>query len=186
MGSIKDISDWVEVYTGELYSWAIYKTSNHEFAQDLVQDTFLAAAEKMGSFKGDSSPKTWLFSILNHKIIDHYRKKVNQAVCVEDQSFSGFFDSDGDWQDSRKPKDWQEDADEHLLDNPEFQTALQKCMDKLPSSWSLCMKLKYLEGKDGKEICEELEITPANFWQILHRAKLSLRECIEFNWFANK
>lgn len=183
---MEDISKWVEVYTRELYSWAIYKTSNHEFAQDLVQDTFLAAAEKMGSFKGDSSPKTWLFSILNHKIIDHYRKKIVQPTALDNQSFTSFFEADGDWQENRKPKEWQDDADEHLLDNPEFQTALQKCMDKLPDSWSMCMKLKYLEGKDGKEICEELEISPANFWQILHRAKLNLRECIEFSWFANR
>ncbi|MCK5276978.1 MAG: RNA polymerase subunit sigma, partial [Cyclobacteriaceae bacterium] len=43
--------------------------------------------------------------------------------------------------------------------------------------------LKYLEEKDGKEICQELGITSSNYWQILHRAKLQLRICIEENWF---
>ena len=74
------LSQWVESYTENLHSWAFHKVSDGELAKDLVQDTFLAAAEKIESFKGDSSPKTWLFSILNHKIIDHYRKKVNQPV----------------------------------------------------------------------------------------------------------
>jgi RNA polymerase sigma-70 factor (ECF subfamily) len=37
-------------------------------------------------------------------------------------------------------------------------------------------------GKKGEEICQELGITPTNFWQIMHRAKLQLRECIENNW----
>ncbi len=58
------LSEWVELYTGDLYSWALHKTSDAEQAKDLVQDTFLAAAEKIENFKADSSPKTWLLAIL--------------------------------------------------------------------------------------------------------------------------
>jgi RNA polymerase sigma factor (sigma-70 family) len=100
----ENLSVWVNQYTTELYSWALHKVSNADLAADLVQDTFLAAAEKMDGFKGDSSPKTWLFSILNHKIIDHYRKKVNRTVSVEDQSFSNFFDSGADGKKAAGPK----------------------------------------------------------------------------------
>ncbi|MBL7111955.1 MAG: RNA polymerase subunit sigma, partial [Bacteroidales bacterium] len=56
------LTDWVEKYTSDLYSWALHKVSDPELASDLVQDTFLAAAEKTGSFKEESKPKTWLFS----------------------------------------------------------------------------------------------------------------------------
>lgn len=177
------ISIWVETFTTDLYSWAFHKVSNAELAADLVQDTFLAAVEKMESFKGDSSPKTWLFSILNHKIIDHYRKKVNQTVNFENQSFSNFFNEGGDWQESRKPKDWHEEDEKHLLDDDEFQDVLDKCMDALPEKWSACVKLKYITEKNGDEICQELDITPSNFWQIVHRAKLQLRDCVEKNWY---
>lgn len=181
---MNNISNWVESYTGELYSWAFYKTSDSETSRDLVQDTFLAALEKVESFKGESSPKTWLFSILNHKIIDYYRKQEKQPVALEDLSLSGFFDTNGGWEENSKPNDWHEDNDEHLLDNPEFQSALQKCMGRLPLDWAMCMRLKYLEGMDGKDICQELKITAANFWQILHRAKLNLRKCIDISWFS--
>jgi len=60
----KKIESLVDQYTDDLLSWASYKVSDSELAKDLVQDTFLAAAEKISSFKGESSPKTWLFSIL--------------------------------------------------------------------------------------------------------------------------
>jgi RNA polymerase sigma-70 factor (ECF subfamily) len=40
-----------------------------------------------------------------------------------------------------------------------------------------------MEEKKGELICQELGITDTNFWQILHRAKLQLRKCIELNWF---
>ena len=57
------LSQWVESYASELYSWAFHKVSDSELAKYLGQDTFLAAAEKIDGFKGESTPKTWLFSI---------------------------------------------------------------------------------------------------------------------------
>lgn len=69
------LTQWVNSYTDELYSWACHKVSDNELARDLVQDTFLAANEKIESFKGESSPKTWLFGILNNKIIACLQEK---------------------------------------------------------------------------------------------------------------
>ena len=177
-----NLAEMVEMYTSELYSWAVHKVSDSELAKDLVQDTFLAAVEKIDTFRGDSSPKTWLISILNYKIIDVYRKKVNQPVSMDNQVFSKFFDKEGSWQEEKRPKDWHED-DLHLLDDTEFQKVLKKCLDALPETWNMCVKLKYLSEKSGEEICQELGIAPTNFWQIVHRAKLQLRDCVENNWF---
>ena len=178
----QSLVDWVNMFTADLLSWASHKVSNTELAKDLVQDTFLAASEKMGSFRGDSSPKTWLFSILNNKIIDYYRSKVKQTVNLENQTLNNFFTSDGEWLEDRKPGTWNDDEG-HLLDNDDFNLALKQCLDALPEKWSLTVKLKYLLSKKGEEICQELGISPSNYWQIMHRAKLQLRECIENNWF---
>nr|NQU93084.1 sigma-70 family RNA polymerase sigma factor [Bacteroidota bacterium] len=178
------LEKWVEQYTDGLYSWAVYKVSDTELAKDLVQDTFLAASEKIATFKGESSPKTWLFSILNYKVIDHYRAKAKQPVKLEDQSFSNFFNDDGEWRPDKKPQDWH-GHENHLLDDADFQLILKKCLEALPEKWNACVKLKYLMDKNGDEICQELEITPTNFWQMMHRAKLSLRDCVEVNWFNN-
>ncbi|MBA2498661.1 MAG: hypothetical protein H0V30_02945 [Chitinophagaceae bacterium] len=43
--------------------------------------------------------------------------------------------------------------------------------------------MKYLEEYDADGICTQLEITKSNFWQIIHRAKIHLRNCLELNWF---
>jgi RNA polymerase sigma-70 factor (ECF subfamily) len=182
MSGYNQLSEWVDMYTAELYSWAYHKVSDSELAKDLVQDTFLAATEKIDGFKGESSPKTWLFSILNHKIIDHYRRKINQPLSIDNQSLSTFFDEDGSWISDKKPKDWHDD-DQNLLDDIDFQKILQKCMDALPENWNVCVKLKYLNEKSGEEICQELGIAPTNLWQIIHRAKVQLRECVENKWF---
>lgn len=180
----KNLTDWVNQFTDELYSWALHKVSDSEIAADLVQDTFLAATEKIDSFKNESLPKTWLFSILNHKIIDHYRKKTRQPLQIENEFLLLFFSEEGDWRENRKPKNWHEqDNGPNLLDDLEFQNVLNKCLDALPDQWGICVKLKYLTEKGGEEICQELDISPSNYWQIIHRAKLQLRECVEKNWF---
>ncbi len=171
----------VALYTEDLYRWAYHKTSSNETAEDLVQDTFLVAAEKFDKFEGKSSEKTWLFAILNNKIIDYYRKKSKREKSIAGNSLSTFFDENGSWQKQRMPGDWEDDG--HLLDNIDFQLTLKECLDALPERWNTCVNLKYLSSKSGEDICQEVGITASNFWQIIHRAKLQLRECIEENWF---
>jgi len=56
-------------------------------------------------------------------------------------------------------------------------------MKNLPAPWYSAIQLKYLDQKSGNEICQELGITSSNYWKMLQRAKLQLRDCIEKNWF---
>ncbi len=173
-----------------MYSWAVYKTSSKETAEDLVQETFLAAVQSFEKFERKSNPKTWLFAILNNKIIDHYRRQIkNPTIGERKQSekgerslFDTLFDTDRQWRKEERPAPWQVES-ENILDNAEFNKVLQNCMEKLPVAWFSAVQLKYLEEKKGELICQELQITPSNFWQILHRAKLQLRKCLELNWF---
>lgn len=176
-----ELIEWVDAYTSDLYNWAYHKTTNVEVAKDLVQDTFLAATERIDSFQRKSSAKTWLFSILNNKIVDFYRRKSKADISLENSFLSNFFTEDGEWKKDRMPKNWEEE-EEHLLDNKDFHEVLKICMDALPESWSVTVKLKYLMQKKGEEICKELNISSSNYWQMIHRAKLQLRACIEKKW----
>jgi len=62
---------------------------------------------------------------------------------------------------------------------------LDDCLSKLPVLWASVIRLKYLSEKDGGEVCSELNISAANFWQIMHRAKLNMRQCLDINWFKH-
>ena len=184
-----EIKSWVEKYSDELYSWASYKTSSKEIAEDLVQDTFLAAIKSYDGFHHKSNPKTWLFAILNNKINDYYRSQIkNQGSYsienLKDSDVSPFDESES-WKRTKTPGNWEIENDTHLLDDEHFRKTLEDCLNELPRNWSLAVKMKYLSDKDAKIICQELNITTSNYWQIIHRAKLQLRECIEFNWFQN-
>jgi RNA polymerase sigma-70 factor (TIGR02943 family) len=181
------IQGWVEAFSDKLYSWALYKTSSQETAEDLVQDTFLAACQSFEKFEGRSDSQTWLFGILNNKIADHFRKVYrnptsNKEVNSESNFFKNFFDEGGDWLKKERPQAW-ENEEANLLNDTEFVKILQACLKELPDNWYAAINLKFLEQKKGEIICQELQITPTNFWQILHRAKLQLRKCLQLNWF---
>jgi RNA polymerase sigma-70 factor (ECF subfamily) len=184
----ENVASWVHLHSDELYSWASHKINDEAVAQDLVQDTFLSAFLAYDSFQGKSNPKTWLFSILNNKITDYYRKSARSAVRldVDDEKRAAelsdsTFDDNGMWKDRNIHSIW--DAESNLLDDTDFQGVLTRCMDDLPSTWRLMMNAKYLLEKESTEICQELDITPSNYWQVLHRAKLMLKKCIELHWF---
>lgn len=184
------IESWVNHYTNTMYTWALYKTSNKESAEDLVQDTFLTAYQQLEKFRGDSNPKTWLLAILNNKITEHYRKKYRNPVQTNDREgttsgrniFITMFDEYDRWKKKEKPLDWDDDENQ-LLDDKEFNIVLTSCLGKLPEHWQSAVHLKFIEQKKGELICQEMNIAPTNFWQILHRAKLQLRKCLEINWF---
>jgi RNA polymerase sigma-70 factor (ECF subfamily) len=180
---------WVKRYTNSMYAWALYKTSDKASAEDLVQDTFLTAYEQLEKFRGDGNPKTWLLAILNNKIAGHYRKKYREPVQKSEERelsgnsvFSSMFDEDDRWKTNEKPLSWHAE-EKHLLDDKDFNLVLTLCMDKLPEHWRSAVYLKFIEQKKGELICQELNVAPTNFWQILHRAKLQLRKCLDNNWF---
>src|SRR5512145_2289034 len=76
--------DWVEAYGDYLFNFAVGQLRDASVAEDLVQDTFLAALKARNRFGGQSSERTWLVGILRHKIYDHLRHTCRErAVRVE-------------------------------------------------------------------------------------------------------
>lgn len=180
------LKEWVGAYTNVLYAWALRKTGDIHLAEDLVQDTFLAAAEGLQNFEGKSTPKTWLMAILKYKIASHYRRAINrQTAHPGDDFMQQFFAADGHWKGNAKPGSWQT-QDVSLLSDAEFSATLNRCIQHLPEAMQACIQLKFLEEKKGEDICQELGVTPTNYWQLIHRAKLQLRKCLEENWFSQQ
>ncbi|WP_026976292.1 sigma-70 family RNA polymerase sigma factor [Flavobacterium tegetincola] len=193
MALIKDnsktiLEKWVHQFSDELYSWAFFKTSSKEVAEDLVQDTFLVAFHKIDSFEGKSQPKTWLFAILNNKIIDYYRlsarttkKNFSLTESSGNELSEGLFSSYGCWKSTEIKESWNNNEVE-LLDNPEFNDVMEECLEDLPTKWKLAVTSKYLTVKKTEEICQDLDITPSNYWQIVHRSKLLMKKCLDLKW----
>ena len=189
--SILNPKKWIDNYADYLYSFAYNRVSDEETAKDLVQETFLSALKARDGFKGEASEKTWLVSILKRKIIDLYRKNAahpQQSFEESEQykvAYSHYFSDEGfikgEWNKPNGPKPWNV-SEKNSIDQKEFKHILAQCLGKLPKVWSSVFALKYLEEEESESICKELEITSSNYWVIIHRAKLQMRECLEKNW----
>jgi RNA polymerase sigma-70 factor (TIGR02943 family) len=186
---------WIERYADYLYSFAYARLRKQEVAEDLVQDTFFSALRARDSFLNNASEKTWLVSILKRKVIDYYRKKSTQnELNIFDRPAKGeegsndYFFQDktaavpGHWAESAVPLTWKKDF-ETSVESDEFYDIVKNCMTKLPEKTAAAFTLKNMDGLDTDEICKELNITPSNYWVMMHRAKLILRHCMEQNWF---
>jgi RNA polymerase sigma-70 factor (TIGR02943 family) len=177
---------WVESHADYLYAYTITRISDYEQAKDLVQETFLAALEKVNTFESKSSERTWLTAILRNKIVDVYRKKSTVLVTTDihqaEQEQADFFNADdGHWNAERAPRSFGIDDHDPVI-KKEFNQILQKCMQKLPVLWLSVFTMKHIDDLTTDIICMELKVTAANFWVIIHRTKLNLRACLQKNW----
>lgn len=181
-------NNWIANYSDALFGYAYSKTGKAEIAEDLVQECFLAALKAKENFKGNSTEKTWLFSILKFKIADYYRKSStknevsNSSIGKEDFSYiETFFTDDGHWNSKASPQDWGNDVPKDML-NKELKTVLMQCIGKLKENHRRLILLKLVDEEDTNDICKELNISDTNYWVLIHRAKLKLRACLEKNW----
>jgi len=177
---------WVGAHADYLYGYTLSRLNDEELAKDLVQETFLAALQRVDKFEGKSSERTWLTAILKNKIIDVYRKQSsglkNTDVKQAEAEQQDFFEEDnGHWNQAYQPKPFGID-DYDPLAGKEFNSILQKCMQKLPALWMAVFTMKHIDDAATDIICSELKVTQANFWVIIHRAKLNLRACLQKNW----
>ena len=173
----KQAEGWINEYAPFLLNRAYFLLSNKEDAEDVVQDVFLSVCQNNTTHSGKSSVKTWLTAILHHKIADFYKKKYKS----ESVNFSTIFDMHGVWKDEGDISVWNNEED--LIDNEEFSTTLQGCISKLPTLWKVIICDVYFERRKAAEICTEKNLTDSNYWKILQRSRLQLKDCLQVNWF---
>jgi len=179
---------WVGDHGDYLFSFALSRINSREVAEDLVQETLLSAYQAREKFRGGSSERTWLVSILKRKVIDHYRKQArSQETSLDafDLPFHSGGIHEGSWDKDRAPAYW----DDHKLageDDNALMKVLQYCISLLAPKMSATFSMKTLDEISTEEICKELGISESNLWVLLHRARLQLRECVENKWFKDQ
>jgi RNA polymerase sigma-70 factor (ECF subfamily) len=156
-----------------------------DLAEDVVQETLLAALKARDGFDGRSTVKTWLTGILKHKILDAIRRKSREQPLApagddDHDAVDALFKQDGHWQ--QMPATWGDP--ERALENRKFWEIFELCSRLLPERTARVYMLREVMEMTTEEICQEFGITPTNLWVILHRARLVLRECLEIKWFG--
>lgn len=186
---ISDPNGWVDQHGDYLYRYAMTRVRDPELAEELVQETYLAALKAKEGFNGQSSERTWYVGIMKHKIIDHYRRSVRERPLTDietddERGIDQFFTEASNlahW--VTKPRTWAP-SPSSPEEQKELWAVFEQCLEGLPPRTAAAFTMRELDDSSGDEICKALGISSANFWVMLHRARLKLRQCLEANWFC--
>jgi RNA polymerase sigma-70 factor (TIGR02943 family) len=175
-----------------LLRYATLQVRDAAVAEDLVQNTLLAALQSLASFRGDAAPVTWLIGILKRQIIDHYRRMSRETplpVSGQGDDAEGdaelldrLFASDGHW--VTKPAVWADP--EGSLQQEAFLGVLEACLKGLAGQSGRVFALREIMELAPEEICKDLKLSQSNYWVLMHRARLRLRQCVERGWMLGR
>lgn len=143
----------VRAYSADLFRFAYWRCRNRWQAQDLVQETFVAAWKARDSLRDPSAAKAWLFSILRNEHARVFQRKRLDMVDVE-------------------LEDLQISGNSRELERVE----LEECLRALPANYREPLLLQVLGGFSGKEIAAILEISEQNVMTRLTRARQALQK----------
>ena len=185
MATMPDPETWLDHHGNALYAYALMRVRDASIAEDLVQDTLLAAIKSVDRFKGESSERTWLIGILKHKVFDHLRrvgreKQLDEGMVPSEGEEAQHFDDRGQWR--VEVAEWSDP--ERSLEREEFWQTLQDCVGKLPDRLAILFTLRELDGMDTDTLMETLNISSHNnVWVMLSRVRQRMRQCLETHWF---
>ena len=182
-----DPTTWVDQHGDALFRYAMLRVRDVALAEDMVQETFLAALRAHKTFDVESSERTWLVAILKHKIVDHFRRQGRAHFVSSSDASDNFietlFDEKGGWKlgPSRIGTD-----PSTVLERKEFWAVFRRCLSKLPARWAEAFSLREMDELATREVCNMLGVSTTNLGVILHRARVRLWQCLEANWFGSK
>lgn len=155
-------------YNQSLYRVIRSYLSHEQDVEDVMQDTYLKAYEKLGQFQGISSFATWLIRIGINEALMRLRKNSKQS-----KSLTGFSN-----QPSGTSVQMEGNHPEKTFINNEMKLIIERAIDSLPDKYRTIYIMKEIEDMDFEEISYCLDLTHNNASVRFHRAKAMLKEAL--------
>ncbi len=159
-----------EKYHRDVYQFLFYMVKNKEQAEDLVQEVYIKALKSYEGFQGNSSEKTWLFSIARYTAIDWFRKQKRHKRSWAD--FIDWKEQTIEWPDS-------EPLPEEIAERNEETKILYNVLKKSPVNHQLVLVLRFIQSHSIKETAVILGWTESKVKTTQHRALRALRNQME-------
>jgi RNA polymerase sigma-70 factor, ECF subfamily len=157
MSKQEKISEWFYQYSDDVFHYLVYRTGKSD-VEDMVQEVFVRAIKGVGSFKGDASPKTWLFSIARNLAIDEMKSN-NWKRMIMFQAF-------------HEPQIHV--TPETLYQESEETQTLYNAIQTLKSNYRDVIILRGIKEFTVDETAEVLNWSPGKVRSTYHRAKAAL------------
>lgn len=158
-----------DTYHRDVYQYIFYLVKDHHVAEDLIQETFIKVLRAHKEFRGESSEKTWLFSIARFTVMDHFRSKQRDK-----NKWFGLFNKEDDWNsvESHNP------LPDELLILSEEQQQLYHQLDKLTLDQKNVIVLRFIQSMSIHDTARILEWTESKVKTTQHRAIKKLSQLL--------
>lgn len=174
---------WVERFGDELFHYALTRLRDRNAAEEVVQETFLAGVRHLDQFRGEGTEEHWLKGILRRKIVDFVRRESRQDQQIENLRLTIRAELHfGNTEEDKETMIPLAADPPKFVDNRKLWVQLKACLEQIPQRQADVFVMRYLEGIDPSEIVDTLEISDANYWVLLHRARAKLAECLQRKW----
>jgi RNA polymerase sigma-70 factor (ECF subfamily) len=161
-----------------LLRMAARRVRDAALAEDLVQETLLAALQAAPRFEQRSALRTWLTGILLRRCADHARCSARRRECAHDGT--GFEPreaaADEDAPPDSAPVDWIDPP--RRLEGRQFLSALEHALQCLPAPAARLFALREIDGLDADAAAHEIGLGPRQCALLLHRTRLGLRAAL--------
>lgn len=159
-------AEMVREYADMVYRFIYHQVGGVvEDAEDLTQETFLAALQSAHRFRGDSRLRTWLLRIAAHKIADHWRSRYRQPPKVPLEDWHSTIGEDA--------------SPPAFLEETEVQDRVRVALLTLPPHYRTALVLRYVEDMPVAEMARVMERSPKSVESILLRAKQMLAQSLK-------
>ncbi len=169
-GDVHAFETLVKQYDRQVFRIAQHITQNREDAQDVVQDAFLKAYEKLDQFQGNSKFYTWLVRIaVNEALMRLRKRRTGKMVSI---------DEDVQTEEGSVPRDlaeWRPNPEQEY-NQAELADILRKTINGLPPGFRVVFVLRDVEGLSTEETANALGLSVPAVKSRLLRARLQLRE----------
>jgi RNA polymerase sigma factor (sigma-70 family) len=162
LGDTRALDALYERHGGALLGFLIARLNDRQAAEEVLQDTMLAAWRAAGTFRGESSIRTWLFVIARNRATNLQRKRQPHLAELDDNLRS--------------------DMDTGPLERVErraVQDAVRAALERLPTQQREVLVLVFYNQFSEREIAQILDISPGTVKSRLHRAKEMLRRVLQ-------
>jgi len=160
----------VRKYERQIFRIAQHITQNREDAEDVMQDAFVKAFEKLDQFQGNSKFYTWLVRIaVNESLMRLRKRRTGKLVSMDDEILT---------EEGSVPRDFADWAPnpEQNYNQAELAEILRKTIQGLPPGFRLVFVLRDVDGLSTEETAETLGLSIPAVKSRLLRARLQLRE----------
>ncbi|MFP3938522.1 MAG: sigma-70 family RNA polymerase sigma factor [Phycisphaerae bacterium] len=176
-GDLRGFEALVAKYQHRLYNALYRMTGRSDDAEELAQDAFLKALEKLDSFAGRSSFYTWLYRIAVNLTISRRRREGRirfQPLTVGDDDF----DRSQAAELSARKRQNGNPGPAAMAESAEAAGRLTDALERLDDEYRIVVVLRDIEGMDYAQIAEVLELPAGTVKSRLHRGRCMLREML--------